>query len=141
MEEVEAFRYRAKDAWRAITRSAVHETRLREIKMEIFNNEKLKGFFNENARDLNVLRHDKPLKTIKVQPHLSHVPEYIVPKALKRIAATPLTTSTSSSEKKPRYFQSSAKAAYESKSNNPLLCSELDFGKKPGGNRGGRKRK
>lgn len=138
MEEVEAFRYRAKDAWRAITRSAVHEARIREIKMEIFNSEKLKGFFSENTRDLQVLRHDKPLKTIKVQPHLSHVPEYIVPKALKRISATPITSSSNSS-KKPRYFNSTAKAAYESKASNPLLCSEIDFGKKTGG--GNRRRK
>ncbi|XP_061396695.1 probable ATP-dependent RNA helicase DDX56 [Musca vetustissima] len=137
MEEVEAFRYRAKDAWRAVTRTAVHEARVREIKQEIFNSEKLKAFFSENTRDLQVLRHDKPLKTVKVQPHLSHVPEYIVPKALKRIATTPLTSSSSSaaSTKKPRYFNSSAKAAYESKASNPLLCSEIDFGKKSGGNR------
>lgn len=132
MDEVEPFRYRAKDAWRAVTRIAVHEARVKEIKVEIFNSEKLKGFFNENARDLQVLRHDKPLKTVKVQPHLSHVPEYIVPKALKRIAST--TTATSSS-KTPRYFQSSTKAAYESQSSNPLLCSEIDFGKKSGGKR------
>lgn len=138
MEEVEPFRYRARDAWRAVTRIAVHEARIKEIKMEIFNSEKLKGFFNENARDLQVLRHDKPLKTVKVQPHLSQVPEYIVPKALKRIAAT--TTSSSSANKTPRYFQSSAKAAYESQASNPLLCSEIDFGKKSGG-RGAKRHK
>lgn len=138
MEEVEPFRYRARDAWRAVTRIAVHEARIKEIKMEMFNSEKLKGFFNENTRDLQVLRHDKPLKTVKVQPHLSHVPEYIVPKALKRIATTPIA---SSSNKTPRYFQSSAKAAYESQASNPLLVSEVDFGRKSGGARGGKRHK
>ncbi|XP_037934889.1 probable ATP-dependent RNA helicase DDX56 [Teleopsis dalmanni] len=128
MEEVEPFRYRAQDAWRAITRIAVHEARLREIKTEIFNSEKLKGFFSENTRDLQVLRHDKPLKTVKVQPHLSHVPEYIVPKALKRLA----TTSTVRAAKTPRTYHSKTKAAYESKVDNPLLCSEIDYGKKRG---------
>ncbi|XP_037889321.1 probable ATP-dependent RNA helicase DDX56 [Glossina fuscipes] len=125
LDEVEPFRYRAKDAWRAITRIAVHESRVREIKLEIFNSEKLKGFFIENARDLQVLRHDKPLKTIKIQPHLSQVPDYIVPRALKRLTITAKGTTS-----KPRYFHSSAKAVYENQSNNPLLCSKVDFGKK-----------
>lgn len=126
LEEVEPFRYRAQDAWRAITRIAVHEARLREIRIEIFNSEKLKGFFNENTRDLQVLRHDKPLKTVKVQPHLSHVPEYIVPKALKRMATTALTRAP----KQSRGYHSTAKAAYESQNDNPLLCSEIDYGRK-----------
>lgn len=39
---MEAFRYRAKDAWRAVTKIAVREARLKEIKQEIFNCEKLK---------------------------------------------------------------------------------------------------
>ena len=42
LEEVEGFRYRAKDAWRAVTRIAVREARLKEIKQEIMNCEKLK---------------------------------------------------------------------------------------------------
>lgn len=138
MDEVEPFRYRAKDAWRSVTRIAVHEARVKEIKIEIFNSEKLKGFFNEHTRDLQVLRHDKPLKTVKVQPHLSQVPEYIVPKALKRIATT---TNTSSLNKTPRYFHSSAKATYESQARNPLLVSEVDFGRKTGGKGGKRHKK
>lgn len=73
-----------------------------------------------------------------MQPHLSQVPEYIVPKALKRLATTTVRTS---SNKTPRYFQSSAKAAYESKASNPLLVSEVDFGKKSGGKSGRRNKK
>lgn len=42
LEEVESFRYRAKDAWRAVTKIAVREARLKEIKQEIFNCQKLK---------------------------------------------------------------------------------------------------
>ncbi|XP_004519977.1 probable ATP-dependent RNA helicase DDX56 [Ceratitis capitata] len=129
LEEVEPFRYRAQDAWRAITRIAVREARMREIRIEIFNSEKLKGFFNENTRDLQVLRHDKPLKTVKVQPHLSHVPEYIVPKALKRVAVTAVTRAP----KQSRGYHSTTKAAYENQRDNPLLCSEIDYGRKRGG--------
>ncbi|KAK5649761.1 hypothetical protein RI129_000790 [Pyrocoelia pectoralis] len=42
LEEVEGFRYRARDAWKAVTRIAVREARLKEIKQEIFNCQKLK---------------------------------------------------------------------------------------------------
>lgn len=128
---MESFRYRAKDAWRAITRIAVHEARVREIRVEIFNNEKLKGFFNENARDLQVLRHDKPLKTVKVQQHLAHVPEYIVPKALKRLALNVSSRETKSRQSdNKRSYSTLSKTIYQNRANNPLLCSEIDFGRK-----------
>ena len=42
MEEIEGFRYRAKDAMRAVTRTAVREARLKEIKAELLNSQKLK---------------------------------------------------------------------------------------------------
>lgn len=42
MEEVEGFRYRAKDAWKAVTRIAIREARLKEIRQEIMNSQKLK---------------------------------------------------------------------------------------------------
>ncbi|XP_016967050.1 probable ATP-dependent RNA helicase DDX56 [Drosophila biarmipes] len=127
MDEVESFRYRAQDCWRAATRVAVHDTRLREIKTEILNCEKLKGFFEENKRDLQALRHDKPLRAIKVQSHLSDMPEYIVPKALKRVVGSATSTAGPSEAKQPR--QSAAKAAFERQSNDPLMVSQVDFRK------------
>jgi len=42
MEEIEAFRYRARDAWRAVTRIAVREARIQEIKIEMMQSKKLK---------------------------------------------------------------------------------------------------
>ncbi|CAH1783408.1 unnamed protein product [Owenia fusiformis] len=85
MEEIEGFRYRAKDAMRAVTSVAVREARLKEIKSEIFNSQKLKSYFEDNPRDLQVLRHDKSLHTVKLQEHLKNVPEYLVPKTLKNM--------------------------------------------------------
>ncbi|KAH8400426.1 hypothetical protein KR215_012062 [Drosophila sulfurigaster] len=128
LEEVEAFRYRAQDCWRAATRVAVHDTRLKEIKTEILNSEKLKGFFEENKRDLQALRHDKPTRTIKQQSHLSHVPDYILPKALKRVAVNPRPTGAGSSAKQPR--MTAGKAAFQRQSNDPLMVSEVDYGKR-----------
>ena len=42
MDEIEGFRYRARDAMRAVTRIAVKETRIKEIRSEILNSEALK---------------------------------------------------------------------------------------------------
>ena len=44
MEEIEAFRYRARDAWRAVTRIAIREARLQEIKAEMMKSKQLKVF-------------------------------------------------------------------------------------------------
>ena len=83
MSSIEGFRYRCKDAYRAVTKFAIQETRRKEIKLEIMNSEKLKTFFSENPKDLEVLRHDKVLKPREVKEHLSAVPDYLVPSALK----------------------------------------------------------
>jgi hypothetical protein len=42
MKQVEAFRYRMEDALRAVTRSAIKEARVKELKTEILNSDKLK---------------------------------------------------------------------------------------------------
>lgn len=34
-------------------------------------------YFEDNPRDLQALRHDRPLHPANVQPHLGHVPEYL----------------------------------------------------------------
>ena len=42
MQHVEAFRYRMEDALRSVTRNAIKEARIKELKTEILNSEKLK---------------------------------------------------------------------------------------------------
>ena len=42
MKQVEAFRYRMEDALRAVTRSTIKEARVKELKTEILNSDKLK---------------------------------------------------------------------------------------------------
>jgi len=83
MEEIEGFRYRAKDALQAVTRTAIQEARLKDVRQEIFNSDKLKSYFDDNPQDLQALRHDKPLHTVKANKVLKHVPQYIVPKTLR----------------------------------------------------------
>lgn len=124
LEEVEPFRYRAQDGWRAITKNAIREARLREIKSEMFNSEKLKTFFESNPHDLQVLRHDKPFNIVKVPEHLAEVPDYIVPAPLKNMIG--IVTK----KRKSQASISKTKQKYQQKSNNPLAVAEIDYGKK-----------
>jgi len=79
MSQVDAFRYRMTDALRAVTRLAVQEARAREIRQELIKSEKLKRHFEENPEELRQLRHDGELRAARVQPHLKHVPDYLMP--------------------------------------------------------------
>lgn len=81
--QVDAFRYRMEDALRSVTRSAIKEARIQEMKNEILNSKALKAHFEENPKDLEYLRHDKALHPARVQQHMRHVPSYLRP----RIAA------------------------------------------------------
>ncbi|XP_058057175.1 probable ATP-dependent RNA helicase DDX56 [Anopheles bellator] len=126
--EVEAFRYRAKDAWRAITKFSIREARIKELKAEMFNSEKLKSFFEENPRDLQTLRHDRSLHTVRVQEHLGDVPDYLVPPSLRSIVAFTNTRRNKKSSTDWRTARFQRKRA--SKAENPLLMDGMDYGKK-----------
>lgn len=79
MPQVEAFRYRMMDALGAVTRIAIREARTRELRQELLKSDKLKRHFEENPEDLQHLRHDGELRTVRVQAHLKHVPDYLMP--------------------------------------------------------------
>lgn len=124
MRNCDNFRYRAKDAWKAVTRIAVREARLKEIKQEVMNCEKLKSYFEDNPRDLKSLRQDKTLHTVKLQPHLKNVPEYIVPPSLKKVVEI---------GRRKRKFDrdvvssgaTSAKSRYLARASNPLISLQI----------------
>ncbi|PBC27116.1 ATP-dependent RNA helicase [Apis cerana cerana] len=129
LEEVEGFRYRAKDAWKAVTRIAVREARLKEIKQEVLNCQKLKSYFEDNPRDLQSLRQDKALHTVKLQPHLKDVPDYIIPPTLKRLVNT--------GKKKKKFNREAAtskptatQSKYRARASNPLMSLQLQNLKK-----------
>ncbi|KAA0190524.1 DEAD (Asp-Glu-Ala-Asp) box polypeptide 56 [Fasciolopsis buskii] len=84
LSEVDGFRYRAMDVVRHLTRKVIREARLKEIKLELLNSERLKGYFEDHVPDLEALRHDKPLAR-QIQPHLRDVPEYLVPAPLRSL--------------------------------------------------------
>lgn len=83
MKQVEGFRYRSEDAFRAVTQVAIREARVKELKNELLTNEKLKRHFEENPQDLASLRHDKELHSARVQTHLKRVPDYLLPEGAR----------------------------------------------------------
>lgn len=78
-EKLAAFRYRLADALRSVTRIAVREARTTELRNELIKSEKLKRHFEENPEDLRHLRHDTETHAVRQQPHLRHVPDYLLP--------------------------------------------------------------
>ena len=83
MAQVTAFRYRMNDALRAVTRLSVREARTTELRQALLKSEKLKRHFEENPADLQGLRHDRELRAARIQPHLKHVPDYLMPRRNK----------------------------------------------------------
>ncbi|KAK5719514.1 ATP-dependent DNA/RNA helicase [Elasticomyces elasticus] len=80
MSKIEGFRYRFTDALRGVTRIAVREARTRELRTALVNSEKLARLFEENPETKNFLaRHDGESHAVRVQGHLRHVPEYLLP--------------------------------------------------------------
>ena len=85
MKAVEAFRYRASDALRSVTKVAVRSARTSELRQEILNSDKLKRHFEENPAELAHLRHDREIRAgIRTQAHLRNVPEYLLPQGGKK---------------------------------------------------------
>ncbi|SPQ27029.1 f577e402-693f-4fe0-a711-d710198d7085 [Thermothielavioides terrestris] len=87
--QMEAFRYRMNDALRAVTKVAIREARTKELRQELLRSETLKRYFEENPTELAHLRHDGELgRRTRQQPHLKHVPDYLLPKEGKEALAS-----------------------------------------------------
>jgi len=84
LQEIEGFRYRVEDVGRAVTKTAVRETRAAELKAEVLNSERLQAHFEDNPADLQILAHDRIATHIsRVQDHLKHVPKYLLPRGMQ----------------------------------------------------------
>ena len=122
-EQVDGFRYRALDALRGITRVSIREARLKEIKSEMFNSKKLKTYFNDNKKELQLLRHDSALHVVKVKDHLKHVPDYLIPNSLKKSTANPSENPTAATTSGTKRKSDSQHDVKRMKRNNPLSNS------------------
>ena len=87
MQKLEPFRYRLESALKNVTRLAVREARVRELRNEIINSEKLQRHFEEHPDELNHLRHDQSMHVVRLQTHLRHVPEYLLPAGGRKAVA------------------------------------------------------
>ncbi|XP_047425240.1 probable ATP-dependent RNA helicase DDX56 [Mugil cephalus] len=125
MDEIEGFRYRCRDAMRSVTKQAVREARLKEIKQELLNSEKLKTYFEDNPRDLQLLRHDKDLHPAVIKPHLKNIPDYLVPETLKNVLH-PLSSRRRKRKEKPKP-DGVARSSFKGK--NPLKSFRYTGGK------------
>ncbi|OBZ85075.1 ATP-dependent RNA helicase dbp9, partial [Choanephora cucurbitarum] len=79
-KNVAGFKYRVEGALKAVNKVAIKEARIKEIKREIMNSEKLKAHFEDKPKDLEFLRHDHALQPARVQDHLKHIPSYLMPR-------------------------------------------------------------
>ncbi len=128
MKQVEAFRYRMNDALRSVTKVAVREARMREIRQELLKSEKLKRHFEENPDELqNLTRHDNELRTMRTQAHLKHVPDYLLPrdgqKALTpaEVGFVPLRKPKDGKDRRKKFYRGSKSFKVGgSKGRNPL---------------------
>ncbi|KAG0057769.1 ATP-dependent DNA/RNA helicase [Gryganskiella cystojenkinii] len=146
MQQLAGFRYRMDDAMRAVTRVSIREARLKELKAEMLNSEKLKAHFEDKPKDLEFLRHDKTLHPTRVQPHMKHVPDYMMPKvqavssqkigeAADGLGPVTYKKKTQNSVRKARQSKGGNKSG--GKKNDPL--KKFSFG--GGGNKGGKRQK
>lgn len=113
MRNVESFRYRVEDVSRSVTRVAVREARLKELKNEMMNSDKLKAHFEDNPRELELLKHDKVLRPKQVRKHLASVPDYLQPQSGPKIENAKVTKRKRSRGKKG-FLARKRKAAEES---------------------------
>jgi ATP-dependent RNA helicase DDX56/DBP9 len=88
MKQIEGFRYRMEDALDSISRVVIKQARLKELKAEIINSDKLKTHFEDRPKDLAFLRHDKTVFPTQVLSHLKNVPKYLMPRVVAPSSAT-----------------------------------------------------
>mmetsp|Transcript_32521 Transcript_32521/g.59793 ORF Transcript_32521/g.59793 Transcript_32521/m.59793 type:complete len:701 (-) Transcript_32521:44-2146(-) len=111
LNEIEGFRYRVEDVSRAVTKVAVKETRAAELRAEILNSERLHNHFEDNPADFKLLRHDRVATHIsKVQDHLKHVPDYMLPRGMQAVQ-----TNTRRKKRRVRKYQSQGSAGHGKK--------------------------
>ncbi len=112
---MDRFRYRCEDAARKVTGVMVREARLSEIKQEMLNSQKLQNFFEENPRELNLLRHDRVIKPTVVAKHLANVPDYLLPGGVKEVPSKLKTSKQVRNRKRNIHRKSKQNKQFHSK--------------------------
>mmetsp|Transcript_2590 Transcript_2590/g.5915 ORF Transcript_2590/g.5915 Transcript_2590/m.5915 type:complete len:707 (-) Transcript_2590:179-2299(-) len=111
LKDIEGFRYRVESVLKNVTRSAVKEARLKELRMEFVNSQKLKAHFEDNPRELALLKHAKVLRPNKVQPALRYVPSYLLPANTKASVVNEVESSKRTQAKKRKFSRGTQSGA------------------------------
>ncbi|KAF6140316.1 hypothetical protein GIB67_031072 [Kingdonia uniflora] len=137
-DAVESLRYRAEDVARSITKIAVREARHQDVRNEILNCEKLKSHFEDNPKDLDLLKHDKMLSKKPPPNHLRIVPEYLmdptIEEASKMVKLARAAMGVTHSARRPRPTKGKFRGGKD-----PLRTFSAEASKKS--SKGGMKRK
>ncbi|KAJ3697942.1 hypothetical protein LUZ61_001647 [Rhynchospora tenuis] len=127
---VESLRYRAQDVARSVTTRDVQDARRQDLKNEILNSEKLKAHFEENPRDLDLLKHDKILTNKVIPAHLKEIPEYLVDPTTKEASkAVKLTRAAMGIDTGPKRKHRPAFRKGSGKTSDPLRTFSAQSGK------------
>ena len=76
--------------------------------MEMLNSDKLKAHFEDNPRDMALLKHDQTLQQSKQQPQLKFVPKYLLQEK-KKIKKATLVPATKKKQQRKRPRRGTAK--------------------------------
>eukprot|EP00736_Rhodelphis_marinus_P002868 Rmarinus@m.19884 len=141
---VERFRYRVEDCSRAVTKAAVREARLKDVKLELLNSEKLAAHFEDNPRELQLLKHDRVLNPQRVKSYMKNIPSYLLPQSNTHVAqnVAPVRVPLAFNKKRRRHRDPSAGAGPNkrgrkgSKSSDPLRTFSYQSSKSGGGGGG-----
>lgn len=77
LDSLKPVSYRVRCIYKSLTRQEIKRFRIREIETEFLNSKKLKNSFAK-TRELNIIKHDKVLKTKEINKALNTLPKYIV---------------------------------------------------------------
>ncbi|KAK7083312.1 putative ATP-dependent RNA helicase ddx56, partial [Halocaridina rubra] len=86
IDDLDGFRYRVRDAWFRCTALAVRDVRKKELRQELMRSQQLQCYFEDNPKELQVLKHAKSSHGLPHINHLKNIPYYNVPKNLKAVA-------------------------------------------------------
>ncbi|XP_078437288.1 P-loop containing nucleoside triphosphate hydrolases superfamily protein [Wolffia australiana] len=127
---VESLRYRAEDVAKGVTKVAIREARAEDLRTEIINSDKLKAHFDNNPKDLDILKHDKVLSKKPPLPHLREVPDYLQDSTAKQASEAIKLSRAAMDLKKPSIRRQRFKKRL-SKNKDPLSMGPSQ-GKKSG---------
>ena len=83
--DIEGFRYRVQDVLSTISLLQIKEARLKEVKIEILNSEKLKSHFEDHEHEANLLRCDLKSVSKAAKTGLAVLPNYLMPTTSKAV--------------------------------------------------------